>query len=140
MAESINRRKFYRIFTDISCRFADEHKMYHRQVNISAGGVAFAIMPEMDKKIKKGDYYPFTFEIKQQEFSFNSLIVRYEERDGKLPLIALQYQNIDEETQKRLDNIVLALGGYHPEDLEKKLEYLAWYAPKTLEWENPPFE
>jgi c-di-GMP-binding flagellar brake protein YcgR len=135
-----NRRQFYRIFTDIPCLFAGEHKMYQRQVNISAGGIALAIMPEMDKKIQVGEYYPFSFEIKQQKFSFKSLMIRHEERNGKLPLIALQYQDISEETQKQLDNIILSLGGYHPEDLEKKLEYLAWYAPKTLEWEEAPLK
>lgn len=131
MSNAQNRREYYRIFTEVACRFGKEAKMYQRQVNISAGGVAFTVMPEAVDHFSDGDILPFAFELNRHHFEFNALVVRHSSRNFQT-LAALKFQDVDEMKRKTLDNMILSLGGYRRNDLDKKREYLAWYAPELL--------
>lgn len=133
---SIDKRAYYRIFTDIPCRFGRELKMYHRQINISAGGVAFVVMPEMVDHFVQGEKISFAFELNQRHFQFDTIVVRRSDRNFQT-MAALQFHDIEPMTQKTIDNMILSLGGYRRDDHDKKREYLAWYAPNSLH-PHPP--
>jgi c-di-GMP-binding flagellar brake protein YcgR len=131
----VDKRVYYRIFTDIPCRFGREAKMYHRQVNISAGGVAFMVMPEMVDHFVPGEKIPFAFELNQRHFQFDSIVIRRNDRNFQT-MAALQFCDLEPMTQKTIDNMILSLGGYRRDDNDKKREYLAWYAPNMLHQHN----
>lgn len=128
---SIDKRAYNRIVTDIPCRFGRETKMYHRQVNISAGGAAFVVMPEMVDHFMQGEKISFAFELNHRHFQFDAWVVRRCDRNFQT-MAAIQFCDMESMTQKMLDNIILAMGGYQRDDHDKKREYLAWYAPNAL--------
>jgi hypothetical protein len=127
---SIDKRSYHRIVTDIPCRFGRELKMYHRQVNISAGGAAFAVMSEMSDHFTQGEKVSFAFELNQRHFQFHAYVVRRCEKNNQT-MTAIQFCELELTTQKMLDHIILSMGGYQRDDHEKKNEYLAFYAPNT---------
>jgi hypothetical protein len=128
---SIDKRAYYRIVTDIPCRFGREAKMYHRQVNISAGGAAFVVMPEMVDHFMQGEKTTFAFELNHRHFQFDCIVIRREDRNFQT-MAAIQFFDIEHSTQKMFDNMILSMGGYRRDDHDKKREYLAWYAPNAL--------
>jgi len=128
---SIDKRAYYRIVTDIPCRFGREAKMYHRQVNISAGGAAFVVMPEMADHFMQGEKLSFSFELNHRHLHFDCIVIRREERNFQT-MAAIQFCDLEHSTQKMLDNMILSMGGYQRDDHDKKREYLAWYAPNAL--------
>lgn len=133
---SIDKRAYHRIVTDIPCRFGRELKMYHRQVNISAGGAAFAVMPEMSDHFMQGEKVTFAFELNQRHFQFNAYVVRRCEKNHQT-MAAIQFCELEASAQKMLDHIILSMGGYLREDHEKKKEYLAFYAPHAQHQNQP---
>ncbi len=129
---SIDKHVYYRIVTDIECRFGREAKMYHRQVNISAGGAAFVVMPEMCDHFMQGEKLSFAFELNHRHFQFDCIVVQREDRNLQT-MVGIQFCDLEHSTQKMLDNMILSMGGYRPDDHEKKYEYLSWYAPSALQ-------
>jgi hypothetical protein len=128
---SIDKRAYYRIVTDIPCRFGRENKLYHRQVNISAAGAAFVVMPEMVDHFMQGEKLTFAFELNQRHFQFDCWVIRREDRNFQT-MAAIQFCDLEHSAQKMLDNMILSMGGYRRDDHDKKHEYLAWYAPNAL--------
>lgn len=128
---SIDRRQYHRVLTDVLCRFGREQEMHMRQVNISAGGAAFAVMPEMRNHFQEGDILPFAFELKMRHFEFQSKVIRCT-GDHTKQMAAIQFLDVEDHVRRLMDDMVLALGGYHKDDHDKKREYLSWYAPQML--------
>ncbi len=129
---SIDKRAYHRIITDIPCQFGQEKQFYSRQVNISAGGIAFIVMPEMVEHFTQGERIPLMFELNRQNFHFDTYVVRRTNNSENKTVVALQFLNVDESTQKTLDDMILAMGGYKNNELDKKRKYLEWYAPSAL--------
>lgn len=128
---SIDRRQYHRVLTDVLCRFGREQDMNIRQVNISAGGAAFVVMPEMRNHFQEGDILPFAFELKMRHFEFQSKVIRCS-GDHTKQMAAIQFLEVEDHVRRLIDDMVLALGGYHKDDHDKKREYLGWYAPQML--------
>jgi len=126
-----DQRDYHRIITEVACRFGREHKMHQRQVNISATGIVFVVMPEMAHHFTVGEIIPLGFELNQRHFQFDTIVIRREE-NKQHTMAAVRYHNIDPHTIKTLDTIILSMGGYRNDDQDKKHQYLSWYAPHLL--------
>jgi hypothetical protein len=121
---SSNRPIYHRILINIPCRVGQKARMYQRQVNISAGGVAFIVMAEIADHLIQSKNVNFSFEINQIYFQFDAEVVKRDDRNFKT-IIALRFVNVDAKTRNTLDGIIDSLGGYLPDELSKKQKYIA---------------
>lgn len=123
------RDNLHRIIIEIPCRFGQEQQMYHRQVNLSACGVVFNVMPEMRANFNEGERYTFSFEIQKKHFELDAHVVKKEQMQG-LTLAAAQFLHTDDNVFEQLDHIIMGMGGYLKHDLDKKQAYLTRFAPE----------
>ena len=136
---SSNRPIYHRILINIPCRVGQKARMYQRQVNISAGGVAFIVMAEIADHLIQSKNVNFSFEINQIYFQFDAEVVKRDDRNFKT-IIALRFVNVDAKTRNTLDGIIDSLGGYLPDELNKKQKYIAAYIANQTNTASSPIE
>lgn len=129
---TVEKRKFYRIFTTTYFKFGPERKMLFRQINISAGGAAFQVTNMYYKALSIGDRISFEIEIMNEHHKLDGEVVRMVKIDHK-NLIAIRYVELPSDIQEALNDQIHSMGGYYRDDVVAKQEYLKRNYPDMIE-------
>jgi c-di-GMP-binding flagellar brake protein YcgR len=117
----IERREFYRIYTDISYHIGEYGENRTERINISAGGSAFLLDEYLSKVIFINEIIEFYFNIGMKKFMLNALVLRTEVRNGK-KYACICFKSVPERTRNELNDLILSIGGYLKDDKEARAQ------------------
>lgn len=112
---SIEKREFYRIYTDIDYHIGEYGEHRAERINISAGGCAFILDDYLAKMIVINEIIEFYFRVGTKKFMLDALVLRTEERNGK-QYACICFKSVPERTRKELNDLILSIGGYLKDD------------------------